>query len=191
LADDAAKQSTGSLSEADLDGRWMHQRNRDGGGLDEHKVCPALAHPAEFTFLRLAAKVGGWTGIMVRSISIALLIMMCLPAIAETPSHVLRSLPAAVQKEIGEIRNACPSNEKNTSGDGGLQTFTVSGAQAVLIDELNFCGEGRTCIHSVNCATGYTHQVEIYVRRRNVWTKSFSVNDWLWPRHGQPALPCQ
>jgi hypothetical protein len=27
----------------------------------------------------------------------------------------------------------------------------------------------------VNCATGYTHQVEIYVRRGNAWTKSFSI----------------
>ncbi len=113
--------------------------------------------------------------IMVRIISIALLILMCLPATAETPSPVLRSLPSAVQKEIGEIRNDCPGDEKNTSGDEGLQTFTISGAQAVLVDELNFCGEGRTCIHGVNCATGYTHQVEIYVRRGNVWTKSFFV----------------
>jgi hypothetical protein len=27
----------------------------------------------------------------------------------------------------------------------------------------------------VNCATGYTHQVEIYIRRGNGWRKSFSV----------------
>jgi hypothetical protein len=112
---------------------------------------------------------------MVRNISIALLILMRLPAIAETPSQVLRSLPPTVQKEIGEIRNDCPGDEKNTSGDEGLQTFTVSGAQAVLVDQLNFCGGGLTCIHGVNCATGYTHQVEIYVRRGNVWTKSFSI----------------
>jgi hypothetical protein len=56
-----------------------------------------------------------------------------------------------------------------------LQTFTVSGAQAVLVDQLNFCGGGLTCVHGVNCATGYTHQVEIYVRRGNAWTKSFSI----------------
>jgi hypothetical protein len=54
--------------------------------------------------------------IMVRNTSIALLILMCLPAIAETRSPVLPSLPPAVQKEIGEIRNDCPGDEKNTSG---------------------------------------------------------------------------
>jgi hypothetical protein len=67
---------------------------------------------------------------MVRIVSIALLILMCLPAIAETPAPILRSLP--------------PSDQKNTAGDEGLQTFTVAGAQAVMVDELNFCGEGRS-----------------------------------------------
>jgi hypothetical protein len=95
---------------------------------------------------------------------------------AETPSPVLRSLPPAVQKEIEQVRESCPLDEKNTSGDEGLQTFTVSGAQAVLVDTLNFCGEGRRCLHSVNCATGYTHSVAIYVRYGNVWRKSFSVD---------------
>jgi hypothetical protein len=110
---------------------------------------------------------------MLRIISITLLILMSLPASAET--SVLRSLPSAVQKKTGEIRNNCPGDEKNTSGDEGLQTFTVSGAQAVLVDELNFCGGQLTCLHGINCATGYSHQVEIYIRRGNVWTKSFSV----------------
>ena len=30
-------------------------------------------------------------------------------------------------------------------------------------------------MNSVNCATGYTHDVAIYVRQGNVWRKSFSV----------------
>jgi hypothetical protein len=109
-------------------------------------------------------------------ISIGLLILMSLPAFAETPSPVLRSLPPTVQKEIEQIRESCPLDEKNTSADEGLWTFTVSGAQAVLIDTLNFCGGGRQCFHSVNCATGYTHSVAIYVRHRDVWRKSFSVD---------------
>src|SRR5262249_55085411 len=57
---------------------------------------------------------------------------------------------------------------RNTSGDEGLEAFTVSGAQAVLVDALNFYGGGRLCIKSVNCATGYTHSVAIYVRYGNV-----------------------
>jgi hypothetical protein len=64
---------------------------------------------------------------------------------------------------------------KTTSGDEGLATFTVSGAQAVVVDELKFCGGGQ-CTHGVNCATGYTHSVAIYVRYGNVWRKSFSVD---------------
>ena len=98
-----------------------------------------------------------------------------LPAIAKTPTPITAVATTRSPTEIEEIRNNCPSDEKNTSGDEGLQTFTVSGAQAVLVDQLNFCGEGRTCIHGVNCATGYTHQVEIYVRRGSVWVQSFSI----------------
>ena len=55
--------------------------------------------------------------------------------------------------------------------DEGLMVFYVSGKQAVLVDELNFCGDGNDCIHGVNCATGYTHEVTIYLRNRESWTK--------------------
>jgi hypothetical protein len=34
-------------------------------------------------------------------------------------------------------------------------TFTVSGAQAILIDTLNFCGNGIECIYGVNCAAEF------------------------------------
>jgi tetratricopeptide (TPR) repeat protein len=86
---------------------------------------------------------------------------------------LLRSLPSDVQKEIKGIRQSCrelgPATSdytppRVTEGDEGLITFTVSGAQAVLIDELNFCGGGGECIHGVNCATGFTHNVAIYIR---------------------------
>jgi hypothetical protein len=104
----------------------------------------------------------------------ALSAAMIAPVAAET--SILRSLPSAVQKEIQEVRESCPADEKNTSGDDGLQIFTVSGAQAVLVDSLNFCGGQQTCLHGINCATGYTHSVTIYVRRGNAWKKSFSVH---------------
>jgi hypothetical protein len=86
---------------------------------------------------------------MVRNMFIALLILMSLPAIAETPSSVLRSLPPAVQKDIGEIRNACPNDDLRTSGDEGLATFTVSGAQAVLVDRtyLKIADRARSAIN--------------------------------------------
>jgi hypothetical protein len=63
-----------------------------------------------------------------------------------------------------------------TAGDEGLITFTVSGAEAVLVDELSFCGSGFECMRGVNCATGFTHSVDIYVRYGEAWRKSFSVN---------------
>lgn len=69
---------------------------------------------------------------------------------AETTA-ILKSLPFDVQQTIEGIRQSCrelgPATSdyvppKVTEGDEGLRTFTVSGAQAVLIDELNFCGNG-------------------------------------------------
>jgi hypothetical protein len=99
-------------------------------------------------------------------------------------ARILRSLPSDVQKEIERVRQSCrelgPATSdytppRVTEGDEGLRTFTVSGAQAVLVDELSFCGGGFDCMHGVNCATGFTHRVAIYVRYGNVWRKSFSV----------------
>jgi hypothetical protein len=111
---------------------------------------------------------------LLKPLSVAALSAMIAPVAAET--SILRSLPSTVQKEIQEVRESCPADEKNTSGDDGLQTFTVSGAQAVLVDSLNFCGGQQTCFHGINCATGYTHSVAIYIRRGNAWKKSFSVD---------------
>jgi hypothetical protein len=73
---------------------------------------------------------------------------------AETPSPVLQSLPAAVQKNIEQVRTACRAywNDRGiadssdvqpylvSSGDEGLIQFTVSGAQAVMVSNLNLCG---------------------------------------------------
>jgi uncharacterized protein len=95
---------------------------------------------------------------------------------ADAQSSIFGTLPAEVQKDIEAIRAACREgpNERNTSGDEGLRTFTVAGAPAVLVDELNFCAGGE-CIHGVNCATGYTHNVAIYVRSGTTWRKALST----------------
>jgi hypothetical protein len=104
-------------------------------------------------------------------------------AMAEAP--ILRSLPPDAQKEIERVRQSCRELGPATSdysppgvteGDEGLITFTVSGAQAVLVDELKFCGSGVECMHGVNCATGFTHSVALYVHYGNVWRKSFFVD---------------
>jgi hypothetical protein len=102
-------------------------------------------------------------------------------AAAEAP--ILRSLPSDVQKEIGRVRQACREAAERTSDDDpprvtkddeGLISFSVSGAQAVLVDQLNFCGAGD-CFHGVNCATGFTHNVAIYVRLGKAWRKALST----------------
>ena len=101
--------------------------------------------------------------------ALAMLIFSRAPAQAP----ILKSLPSDVQQRIEGIRELCPSTERVTKGDEGLQFFTVSGAQAVLVDELDFCGGG--CMHGINCATGYTHDVAIYIRQGGTWRKLFSV----------------
>jgi hypothetical protein len=68
-------------------------------------------------------------------------------AAQEAASPVLQSLPAEVQKDIEDIRAYCRdhlvnANESQTrvpSGDEGLEVFTVSGVQAVMIDERELC----------------------------------------------------
>jgi hypothetical protein len=110
----------------------------------------------------------------------ALLMALAVPTVgarAETPSFILRTLPADVQKNIERIRAVCRESGPDTpvtSGDEGLRTFTISGEQAVLVDELNFCADGQ-CIHGVNCATGFTHSVAIYVRSGSTWRKALST----------------
>jgi hypothetical protein len=118
---------------------------------------------------------------MTRSIIIAALLAALLSPAAKAEDSVLHTLPSAVQKRIGEIRSACRDNlggEENPNvsgleGDDGLATFTVSGTNAVLIDELAFCG--GECHHGVNCATGFTHGVDIYIRSGQSWRKTLSV----------------
>ncbi len=102
-------------------------------------------------------------------------VLAILVAAAHAETSVLRSLPSDVQKKIEGIRVECRGADlKVTTGDEGLILFTLSGMQGVVIDELNFCNGGE-CNHGVNCATGYTHDVAIYVRSKNIWRKSFSV----------------
>jgi hypothetical protein len=107
-----------------------------------------------------------------------------LTAYATAEAPILRSLPFDVQKEIGRVRQACrgavPCTSDNdpprvTKDDEGLISFSVSGKQAVLVDELNFCGGGGNCFDGVNCATGFTHNIAIYVRSGNAWRKALST----------------
>jgi hypothetical protein len=94
---------------------------------------------------------------------------------AETPSSVLETLPAEVQKHVEEIRASCREYLKNdndgrpeiASGDDGLVQFTLSGVPAVMVSDGWLCG-GRQCIKGANCSTaGY--KMAIYVRSGSTW----------------------
>jgi hypothetical protein len=105
-------------------------------------------------------------------IATAAIVATIAPAEAQQFDNALQTLPANVQKAIKATRDSCPA-EKTTSGDEGLHVFGVSGLDAVLVDELALCG--GECFKGNNCATGYTHNVTIYVGSGNALKKVFSV----------------
>ena len=114
--------------------------------------------------------------------TLASLAALAIPvAHAETPSPVLQSLPAEVQKNIEEVRAACrqtwidsgedpnqpispltPEVRRVSSGDEGLIQFTVSGAQAVMVSNHELCA--RQCIKGATCSTVGSYDINIYVR---------------------------
>jgi hypothetical protein len=116
---------------------------------------------------------------------------------AETPSPVLQSLPAEVQKHIEDVRSGCRETLKGldedatniSSGDDGLVQFTLSGALAVMVSDLKLCG-GR-CVKGFSCNTaGYN--MAVYVRSGSSWKTVHedgvrSYDDdifWSVPLHG-------
>jgi hypothetical protein len=111
---------------------------------------------------------GGWTMSAVTRVIAATAVLLGLAAPASAETSGLRTLPVKAQKGIEGIRAECRRvAEQATSGDEGLTTFTLSGAQAVLVDELELCAGGQ-CIHGVNCATGYSHHFDLRPLRRHL-----------------------
>ena len=83
-------------------------------------------------------------------IAIALMTGAFSSVAAQPSSSVLQSLPAEVQKEIEGVRAACRKQldyEGETSWvinpDDGLTLFTVSGRQAVMVNNGTLCGVGK------------------------------------------------
>ncbi len=119
--------------------------------------------------------------------TIALLAALVIPmAHAETPLPVLHSLPAEVQKNIEQVRTACREYWTGrgfeitpygpgwvSSGDEGLIPFTVSGAQAVMVSNLNLCG--GQCLKGAVCYTTGFYDINIYVRTGQAWRNAFST----------------
>jgi hypothetical protein len=127
---------------------------------------------------------------MIKQIATAICLFACIAPVladdekdkethAETPSSVLQSLPAEVQKNIEQVRTACreqlqgmgidpsqpispftPEERRVSSGDEGLIQFTVSGVQAVMVSNLELCGGQCLTI----CSTVGSYDVNIYVR---------------------------
>jgi hypothetical protein len=92
--------------------------------------------------------------------ALALSIWGLSPSEAQTTSSVLQSLPAEVQKQIEDVRAACREYlvavqstahgvASVSSDDEGLRVFTVSGAQAVMINDWELC-DG--CFKGANCS---------------------------------------
>jgi hypothetical protein len=141
-------------------------------------------------------------------IATALMIGAFSSAAAQPSPSVLQSLPAEVQKQIEDVRAACreylvaqdkdpnqswmsstANNNKVhsvSSGDDGLTRFTVSGAQAVMVSDLELCG--GQCLRGANSSNRGTYSVTIYIRSKNAWRKALSTDvvgsvflstDWL------------
>ena len=80
---------------------------------------------------------------------LAVAALIALPASAKAyvsaDAPILSSLPAEAQRLVEGVRELCPASDCIvTKGDEGLLTFTVSGAQAVLVDELRFAATATT-----------------------------------------------
>ena len=110
---------------------------------------------------------------------------------AETPSPVLRSLPAEVQKNIEQVRSSCREYWTGrgfeitpygpgwaSSGDEGLISFTLSGAQAVMVSNLNLCA--GQCLKGVTCSTVPFYEINIYVRTGQAWRNALSAGFIFW-----------
>jgi hypothetical protein len=101
-------------------------------------------------------------------------IMVASASWAHAETSVLQSLPRSAQKSIEDTRAACKKELDETaqsSGDMGLETFTLDGKQAVLIDPILLC---NGCHPGVNCSNRGTREVEVYVRRQGYWAKVLS-----------------
>jgi hypothetical protein len=109
---------------------------------------------------------------------------------AQSSSPILESLPAEVQKDIESVRAACREQLgadasqswidpfangvfRVSSGDEGLTDFTVSGAQAVMVSNLELCGGG--CFKGANCSNRASYDIAIYIRSGKVWRKALST----------------
>jgi hypothetical protein len=126
-------------------------------------------------------------------LSTAVLVALTYAAIAQSPS-ILQSLPPEVQKDIESVRARCReyavsvNNQPNIpSDDAGLTSFTVSGAQAVMVNNLEICGPAGGG-KGANYSNRGSYSLAIYVRSGNAWRKALSTEavgdvflsiDWL------------
>jgi hypothetical protein len=106
------------------------------------------------------------------------------PDSLESPSSkLLESLPTEVQKEIEDLRVRCRAfgpkyktleegssyQPDITSGDGGLVTFMLSGAPAVMVNDQYLCG--GECLRGANCTNRNSYSLAVYVRSGKTWRK--------------------
>jgi hypothetical protein len=150
-------------------GRAIHRANQDpraGGVFEGVTRARTKAHP--------------WTPAVNKTLMVASALMTGAfsSALAQPSSSVLQSLPAEVQRAIEDVRAACRtylvaqdkdpneswiSSTANgvagvSSGDDALIQFTVSGAQAVMVSDLELCG--GQCLRGANCSNRASYPVQ-------------------------------
>ncbi len=109
-------------------------------------------------------------------IATALATLMTHGAHAQDPpeTYILRSLPADVQEKIEAVRSGCQEQLKNidlSSPSQGLTLFSLSGAQAVMVNYLDVC-DGKY-VKYVNGSTWGSYYVAIYIRSGTTWREVF------------------
>ena len=116
--------------------------------------------------------------------TLAMLLAIAVATHAED-APLLRSLPTEVQGEVEDVRAHCREHIDSvegsgytpqvvTSGDDGLIQFTLSGRQAVMIDDVELCGGAS--FKGVNYSNRGSHSVVVYVRSGNSWRKILSTD---------------
>src|SRR5262249_52498675 len=115
-------------------------------------------------------------------------------ATQEAASLVLQSLPAELQKDIEDVRAACRKYQDNLermpgrhddegktrdgargiNPDDGLTTFTVSGWQAVMVDQGELCG--GWVAKGITYTNRGSSWLAIYVRAGKDWRKALRTD---------------
>jgi hypothetical protein len=123
---------------------------------------------------------------------VSMLVLLLMTGVAGSATESLfSSLPAEAQKNIEEVRTSCRVYWNGwgilsdgdvmpllvSSGDEGLISLSLSGAQAVMVSDLRLCSGsgGRWCLRGTTCSNNNGSSFEIYVRTGQALRKALST----------------